>query len=266
MKKKIYVVTMLCLAVICAGSIASLFYQRQASKESAILFRELSQTVNEVPKVEQTMEKTIENTPTVIMQTAEEKYSEIYERNHDFMGWIKIEDTKIDYPVMQKKEEKDYYLKRNFEKKYSSNGVPYVAETCDMSSSDNLVIHGHHMKDGSMFADLCSYENEEFYKQHRIIHFDTLHEFAEYEIIAVFKTVVYKETGFPYYAFTDAENEAEFDEYIKNCKKLALYDVEATAQYGDRLITLSTCEYSKKNGRIVIVAKKIKGANARVLS
>ena len=108
-----------------------------------------------------------------------------------------------------------------------------------------------------MFADLCKYESEDFYQEHKTIRFDTLDSFGEYEVIAAFKTVAYSEEGFKYYHFVNAESAEAFDEYIAQCKALALYDTGVTAEYGDQLITLSTCEYSRTNGRMVVVAKKI---------
>ena len=99
------------------------------------------------------------------------------------------------------------------------------------------------------------------------IAFNTLTEKNEYEILAVFKTVVYTDSpeAFKYYRFTDAQSPEEFDAYIDKCKELSLYDTGVSAEYGDKLITLSTCEYSRTNGRIVVVAKKVtesSGANA----
>ena len=145
--------------------------------------------------------------------------------------------------------------KHAFDKSYSSYGVPYVQENCDIGISDNLVLYGHHMNNGSMFSDLCKYESEDFYREHKIIHFDTLESFGEYEVIAAFKTVAYSQEGFKYYHFVRAESAEQFDEYIAGCKELALYDTGVTAEYGDKLITLSTCEYSRTNGRMVVVAK-----------
>lgn len=140
----------------------------------------------------------------------------------------------------------------------------YVQENCDIALSDNCVIYGHHMNNGTMFTDLCKYENEDFYREHKTIHFDTLSGFGEYEIVAVFKTVAYSEQGFKYYHFTRAESAEDFDAYIAQCKVLSLYDTGAMAEYGDKLITLSTCEYSRKNGRMVVVAKRIAAPSAEV--
>lgn len=130
------------------------------------------------------------------------------------------------------------------------------AENCDADISDNIVLYGHHMNNGSMFSDLCKYEDEDFYKEHKKIRFDTLGGFGEYTVIAAFKTVAYSEKGFPYYHFVYAENQAVFDKYVAKCKELSLYDTGVTAEYGDKLLTLSTCEYSQDNGRMVVVAKK----------
>ena len=144
----------------------------------------------------------------------------------------------------------------------------YVQEDCDvLKPSDNLVIYGHHMNNGSMFADFEKFKDEDFWRGHKTIAFNTLTEKNEYEILAVFKTVVYTDSpeAFKYYRFTDAQSPEEFDAYIDKCKELSLYDTGVSAEYGDKLITLSTCEYSRTNGRIVVVAKKVtesSGANA----
>ena len=151
---------------------------------------------------------------------------------------------------------KDYYLRKNFYKQYSQLGTPYIAEYCNVQTSDNVIIYGHHIKNNQMFGELEKYKKKEFYDNHKVISFNTIYENADYEIIAVFKTVAY--TGFEYYKFVDSSSKQEFDTFIKKCKELSFYETEKTAEYGDKLITLSTCEYSNKNGRLVVVAKKIK--------
>lgn len=186
------------------------------------------------------------------------EYAALYNQNDDVVGWISIEGTVINYPVMHTPENPDFYLKHNFEKEYSDYGVPYVAGNCQLNPrSDNIIIYGHHMKNGTMFGVLTEYADKDFYEKHKIIRFDTLTEQGEYEIVAVFKTTVYDGNGFAFYEFVEAESEQDFQEYIEKCKELSLYDTGITAAYGDELITLSTCEYSSKNGRMVVVGKKI---------
>lgn len=188
------------------------------------------------------------------------EYAGLYRQNSDLVGWIRIEDTNINYPVVQSKDEPNFYLKHGFDKEYADCGCPYVQENCDVQKpSDNLVIYGHHMKSGSMFADLEKFKNRDFQREHKTVFFDTLYERQTYEIIAVFKTAVYtgSENEFQYYRFVDAAEPEQFDEYIRKVKERALYDTGVSAAYGDKLITLSTCEYSNRNGRLVLVAKRV---------
>ena len=188
-------------------------------------------------------------------ELAHEKYGALFEQNQDFIGWISIDGTNINYPVMQTPDNPDYYLKHSFEKIWSDYGVPYIDEACIMGISNNVVIYGHHMNDGSMFAELCNYTDEDFWREHPTIHFDTLSSFGEYEIVAVFKFNTNKET-FKYNEWANM-NEAEFSEYMEEVHARQLYDTGIDAEYGDQLLTLSTCEYTYKNGRLVVVAKKV---------
>ena len=188
--------------------------------------------------------------------TPEELYGAFYKANEDFVGWLTVEGTVIDYPVVQSKE-KDYYLYRNFEKEENRCGCLFLDSACTLGESDNLLIHGHHMKNGSMFAALTKFGSKDFYKEHKTFRFDTLEEFGTYEIIAVMKIGLTDEQHFPYYDFINAADETVFDAFISECKAQSLYKIEADAQYGDQLITLSTCEYSKEEGRMVVVGKKI---------
>lgn len=186
------------------------------------------------------------------------EFKELYLLNRDIVGWIEIPGTDIDYPVMQNLKTTDYYLKRNFDKEKSSRGCIYVREACNVfTPSDNLTIYGHRMRDRSMFAQLDKYMDKEFWEENPYIYFDTIRQLHTYKIIAVFTTSGTVDVGFPYHEFVDAENEAEFDEFVASVKELALYDTGLDAKYGDKLICLSTCEYSQNNGRLVVVAKRV---------
>ncbi len=185
------------------------------------------------------------------------EYAELYKRNSDLVGWIAIPDTKINYPVMHTPDRTDYYLYRDFYGEDSTHGCIYVREQCDVQApSDNVVIYGHRMRDRSMFGSLSDYEDKAFYESHKYIQFNTLTERHTYEVLAVFKTVA-TQSGYAYHLFVDAADEAAFDTYVADCKAMSMYDTGVDAQYGDKLITLSTCEYSQDNGRLVIVARQI---------
>lgn len=184
------------------------------------------------------------------------EYVPILERNSDLVGWLKIPGTRIDYPVLQTPDSPNFYLTRDFYKKDSRHGAIYVCEYADVNApSDNVTIYGHKMKDGSMFSDLFEYMDKDFYLEHSQITFDTLTERHTYQIVAAFLTTAAK-GGFGYHRYVDGDA-ALFDEYIAKCKELSLYDTGVTAQYGDKLITLSTCYLGIDDGRFVVVAKRI---------
>lgn len=253
MNKKIYILIVLVLVAVMATStyfIASHYFD---SKQQSEMYEEL---VEKVEQPEETQPMELGSTESAFIP----EYEELYRQNPDMVGWIKIEDTKINYPVMQSIDEPNFYLKHGFDRNYTDYGCPYVQENCDVNvPSDNLIIYGHHMNDGSMFAGLMKYKEKDFWESHKTFSYDTLTEHYEYEIVAVFKTVVYTNSSdsFKYYQFVNAENTEEFDEYIAKCKELALYNTGVSAEYGDKLITLSTCEYSRTNGRLVVVAKRV---------
>ena len=186
------------------------------------------------------------------------EYAPLYEQNSDMVGWIQIPDTKINYPVMQTPNTPDYYLKHNFRKEYSSHGAIYVKEDCNVNlPSDNLIIYGHHMQDASMFYELDKYKNQSYWENHQTFSFDTLTEHHTYEIFAVFKTTATVGEGFGYHKFVDAADQAEFDEFVGAIKDMAFYETGITPEYGDKLVCLSTCEYTQVNGRFVVVARRI---------
>lgn len=181
----------------------------------------------------------------------------LHEQNPDCIYWLRIPDTDIDYPVMYRPDNKNFYLDRDFNGEYAVHGSLFLDEDCDPERSDNLIIYGHHMHDGSMFAGLEDYKKEDFYKSHKYIRLDTLNGREDYEVIAAFAVPVYTGKDFEYYAFTVAQDEAEYDEFVSACKKHSYYETGVKAHYGQRLLTLSTCEYSHRNGRMVIVAVRM---------
>jgi sortase B len=197
-------------------------------------------------------------------------YQSIYKENPDFIGWLSIENTQINYPVMQTLSDENYYLKRGFDKQNNENGCLILdtqslagvgtKEKYEEAPSTNLIIHGHNMKSGAMFGELDLYKDKAYEENHNIICFDTLYEKREYKIIAVFYSEVFKKSDevFKYYQFFNATNEEEFQEFYTNIKKLSIYNIDETAQFGDEFITLSTCSYQTDNGRFVVVGKRVK--------
>lgn len=253
MNKKLRIAVISLLSVVLAVSVVFLVKDYCDSKKQAELYDNLIETVEDTDDTEDTM------------CYSEDKdflpdYQELYMQNNDMVGWIKVEDIKINYPVMQSKDNPNFHLRHGFDKGYTVYGCPYVQENCDVDApSDNLVIYGHNMNNGSMFSAFTKYKSKEFWESYKYITFDTLTDKQTYEVLAAFKTVVYTDNAdsFKYYQFVNADTTDDFNAYIAKCKELAIYDTGVNAEYGDKLITLSTCEYSRNNGRMVVVAKKV---------
>lgn len=179
----------------------------------------------------------------------------LHELNTDIVAWLKIEGTQINFPIMQTPDKPNYYLNRDFYKNYSSWGTPFLAENCNIETSDNLIIHGHHIKNYKVFGELEKYRDKRYYETHKYIQFYTLNEKSKYEVICAFRTTI--DSGFDYYNFIKTNDSNEFFTFIKRCKELSFYGIDTSAKYGDKLMTLSTCDYAMKNGRFVVIAKKI---------
>ena len=179
--------------------------------------------------------------------------------NPDMVGWIKINGTGINYPVMQTPSIPDYYLNHDYYKNESVYGCPYVQANCDVDApSDNVIIYAHHINDGSMFAGLENYRSKDYWSSHKTISFDTLNKKANYDILAVFAVPVDEsdKNTFKFYEFVNAYDPNHFSTFVAKCKALSFYETGVTAKQGDKLLTLSTCEYTNKNGRLVVVAKR----------
>ena len=208
------------------------------------------------PPTEPSTEPTEPTEPTILPE-----YQAVYALNNDLVGWINIPGTNIDYPVMQTPTRKDYYLYRNFDKEWSSWGSIYVREECDVfGPSDNVVIYGHRMKDKTMFYQLeNNYTKKSFWQDHQYFTFDTLYEHHTYQIIAAFNVDVTANDFFAYHLYNDFANEEEFNQFMATVHSMQLYDTGLTAEYGDQLLTLSTCRNNTYyyNQRFVVVAKRI---------
>lgn len=200
------------------------------------------------------------NKETLPLPDVLDEYKTLYGKNKKLIGWLKIDDTIIDYPVMQTSNN-EYYLDHNFNQEYDKNGSLFLDCDCTVyPQSNNLIIYGHHMKSGKMFGQLQKYAKESYGKEHEFIQFDSIYEKGTYQVMYVFRSQVYSEDDlvFKYYQFINANSEEEFNSYMKEMGAMSLYDTGVTASYGDSLLTLSTCDHSQEDGRFVVVAKRIK--------
>ena len=185
---------------------------------------------------------------------------ELQKENEEVIGWLEIEGTKINFPVLQGTDN-EYYMKHTYKKEFSNDGSIFLDKDYKWEPpSSNLLIYGHNNKNGNMFQDLLKYQEESYYKEHPFIRFTTEKSDDTYEIISAFNSRVYyksEQNVFRYYYFVNAETEEEYNEFVNNCKSSSIYDTGKTATYGKQLLTLSTCEYSQEDGRFAVVARKV---------
>ena len=279
MKKKFQIILLIVLVTVMATSIFYLISYYKKTKNDNEIFKNLEQVGTNKNELENSffeddseLSNNVENNQTNVgssnrqnstLRNKTASYSSLdlkslKIKNGDTEGWIKIDNTKINYPVMQNG---DFYLHNNFYKKYSISGTPYLASYCNVNSSDNLIIYGHHMSNGSMFAGLDIYKTYNGYKNHKYIKFFTLIDGKtienQYEVVGAYKVQPNIEVANILYGTTKFRNVEEFNKYKNVLKNKSLYDTGANLNYGDKFITLSTCEYSQKNGRLVVVGKLI---------
>lgn len=187
------------------------------------------------------------------------KFAALRDKNSDFIGWISIDGTNLDFPVMYAPTNKDFYLRHDFNKEYSIYGVPYLDEKTTLGAnaeSDNLIIYGHNMKTGTIFGCLTGYKKADYYQQHPYIEFDTVYGDAQYEVFAAFAIDVVNDTSFVYNQYIDMDEES-YNAYVEEVCRRSDVDTGIRPAYGEQLLTLSTCEYSTDNGRFVVVARRV---------
>ena len=269
-KKKIVAIILLLLAILCltGAIIFFILYAIEDKKNEDMLndFRvDTSENITEsITNVAQDISSMTEeldkNVSQEFLETAvSNPYADSFLANDDMAAWLVVPGTNIDYPVMWTPFDENYYLYRDFEEKDNTNGCLLLDTDSSLDPlTTNLIIHGHNMKSGAMFGNLTDYEDKDYYDKHKEIILHTKKEQKNYEIIAVFRSQVYKKTDdvFKFYKFFEANTQEEFDDFYNNIKELSIYDTGVTATYGDHFITLSTCVYHVQNGRFVVIANE----------
>ncbi len=247
------------LAAAAVWAVVGLVAQFQDNAEQEQIFDRLRGTV-QAKSITDLSGETGSGTETAAGASGQEKtghdISLLQEENSDCIGWVSIEGTNLDYPVMQTLDEPEYYLKRSFEKSPNEHGVPFLDARCSVDRADNLIVYGHHMNDGTMFSCLHKYAKYSYYEEHPLITWETANGIDQYRVAAVMRasgTVYEKDWSIFNCIYM---NELEFEEMSENLLEKSLYNTGIAPVYGDKLLTLATCEYSQENGRLVVVAVK----------
>lgn len=273
-KNLIYNVLLAICAVAFLVSTGMLIHKLYEEKKQEDVFSQLMEVFPESEKGAQSgsPEREPEQDSVKVLPTVQEKaweewhvrlagYEKLWENNHDFVGWLRVDGTKIDYPVMQSLDCEDYYLNRNFDKNQSAYGVPYVSEVCVLGpEGTNLLIYGHHMKNGSMFAALEGYRDAQFYRDHPYIRFDTLEGASIYEVTGAWliPNASSAEQVDELYDLLFPLSKADFDKGWKAASQRLFVNTGLEPSAESRLLALVTCDYAYNNSRIVVLAQQIK--------
>jgi sortase B len=261
----IFLIIGICL-ILSVGTYLFLYFRD--AKKSVDAFKDLKELVVEVPvDDEDPNDNTDLGSGNELSEHTKLDFSALLAENADFIGWLTVDGTNIDYPVMQTPDDEEYYLHRNFYKQYDYSGVPFCNAAADVERpSDNTVIYGHHMRAGTMFNHLTRFKDADFYAKHKTFTFDTIYRTGTYEIVAVCLTHA-NEGAFKYWEVTDC-TEDEFNEYVNWLASKSLYKTDGIddVEYGDRLVTLSTCAYHTTNGRLIVVGKLIDSDDADLIN
>lgn len=272
MKKKILYRTalILCLAVFLFSGYKVASYYITAHREAA-LYDDLLQQVQDAQQEAQTNagaqdgsgdetdggQEAPQNDPLYAESGRLYRYEGLYTQNNHMVGWIHIPGTDLGYPVMQTSSNEEYYLRRNFYKKYATGGTPFLDKDSDLEDpASRVMVYGHNLKSGGMFSPLLKYTKESHWKTYPTFQFDTLYEERTYRIVAVVQTDITDPGHFAYYAYDRFSSAASFNGFIQQAREASLYDTGVTAEYGQQMMILSTCSYhvSGDGGRLAIIA------------
>lgn len=251
-KKALPFITLLLVAVF-AFAIVMIVGETKDRQKEIDDFEKLSDIVTEVIVLDETenvndTENNETDTDKDVVIASTRNLAPLFEKNADCIGWVYIEGTAVDYPVMHTPTEPQRYLRKNFDKEYSTAGVPFLKGKCTLDC-DHLILYGHNMKNGTMFSDITQYRNKDYCTEHPVIEFETAEGMKQYTVFAV----VYVKNNDGWYDFHTADNETEFNEKIEEIKHRALYDTGITPEYGQQLLTLSTCYGATKSDRIIVI-------------
>ena len=257
-KKVLLIVATVVLAVVLLGLIIAIPVLDKMTEVPSEPSTEPSSTSTE-PEPSETEQPTEELPKEWVML---KHMADLYSQNKDTAGWLKIGDTKVDYPVMYTPDDEWKYLRLGFDEKYLLSGLPFIEEECKMDpdeESKSLIIYAHNMGNGTAFGEIDGYKDQKFWEEHPYISFSTLYEERTYEVVAAFYDRVYYnyEDVFKFYQFIDPETPEDYAEANAEYKAKAEYDTGVEIKDGDRLITLVTCSYHTTDGRFVVVARHV---------
>lgn len=221
---------------------------------AAIPFLKEVEEENKRNENQKAVEKEIENT----IKDGKSKRGRVKKlkvKNKDVIAYLEIPGTSISYPVMQTKDNPDYYLNHDINKNYSSYGTPYLSAYCDIMSADQLIIYGHNMGRGRMFGALTNYRDVSYMEKYKTIFLDTKKRKIKFEIFAVMSVNIHE---CDYWQFVMARDEADFNRYVDMVTANSIHTQGVKPKYGEQILALSTCDNGRGNDwRFVVLGRKV---------
>ncbi|MCL6457591.1 MAG: class B sortase [Gorillibacterium sp.] len=223
------------------GEVRSLYYQDSANAMNLNEVNKQLVAVNGLPVAPKDM---------VAVRPVQPKFVDLLKQNEDIVGWLHIADTEIDYPVLQAKDN-EYYLHHDVNKNTNRAGSIFVDYRNTLSAATrNTILYGHHMKNGTMLADLLQYASRWNFENKKIIHFDTLAGDQQWIIFSAYTT----DPTFDYIR-TDFLSDEDYQQFLNDIKAKSRYPSAVEVKYTDSILTLSTCAYAYPDARFVVHAK-----------
>ena len=241
------------LSAVLAASGAMIYRELSSRQKEKDDFKDLAQIVTVTPpEPSETDTPSGESDAETEPEQNGRNIEELFTINGDCIGWLCIPGTAVDYPVMHTPENPQKYLRKSFYGEYSQSGVPFLDGRCD-ADSDNLILYGHNMKNGTMFSNLRYYTDPAFCDEHKTMELETADGLKLYEVFAVLKT----DNADVWYNFITADDKDDFDRHIGEVKNCSLYKLDKAPEYGQQILSLSTCYGSSKNGRLLVLAVQV---------
>lgn len=266
MKKKISTIAVISVfSIIILLCVVSIVSQKITEHNEKVEFEKLAEIVTE-ETTDATIEETIKKPNLLKVSDSDDEFqteqpvyyttcyephsiSELVSMNSECFGWISISETNINYPVMHTPSNPQKYLNKNFYGEYSYSGTPFLDSRCSANST-NLIIYGHHMNNGTMFADLCNYTDYSYFTEHPTVVLETKDGAFAYSVFSVMKV----KSDDDWYRFTTVGTEKSYNSRIEYAKEKSIYDTGITPVYGQQILTLSTCYGYNQDDRILVLA------------
>ncbi len=265
-KKKVIIAIVAVVLIFAVVAIVYIMSGNDDDKKTVEIVPETPETTTVVTTVPETEPVTTVTTFPPFVNGLSLKAQEAKQSNPDTVGWIRISNTVIDYPLVRTTDN-EFYVTHDFDKNPDEAGWVFMDYRCDFGPddfSDNILTYGHNMADGSMYSDLKKYQRDEaFYEANPIIEVSSLYGDYQYKIFAFMLCNGVEGTDFEFWNYINFASESgawSFDEYIAKINDKSLINTNVDVKKGDKMLLLSTCNTgdTTDHTRFVVLARMVR--------